>query len=193
MIVILGEGYKVAIEKIKKEKSIETSLFFKETLVDIKNLQRKYEKFYTLKLLDYLSEGKAFLAYNGGKPVIEDLSLHTSISHTRERIAVVLSDFPVGLDMEIISERTLKVASRFISENDALFINPRDVKETTLLWTVKEAVYKLDNALVNFKNDIRITGWHQINKFKGIMKLNDTFTASYFIFENFIITLASNS
>ncbi len=191
MIAIIGGGYKIAIEKIKKEKSVETSLFFMETLSDIKSLQRKYEKYYTIKLLDYLSGGRATLSYKGKKPVIGNLPLNISISHTKERVAVALSSSPTGLDMEIINNRALKIASRFINEKDTMFIDPDDAKDTTLLWTAKEAVYKLDNSLVNFKNDIQITGLHKISKFKGKINLNGTFTAEYFIFENFIITLAT--
>ena len=191
MIILFNDNYKVAIEKIKKEKSIETSLFFinleKE---NIKNLKRKYEKYYTHKLLNYLLKNTKYtVKYNNRKPIIKNKALNISISHTNERVGVALSQNQLGLDMEVISIRTQKLLHRFINEKDKNFINADNIVDTTLLWTIKEATFKLDNSLTNFKRDIYVTNIMRQNKFKGQVEILHKISADYYIFDNFIVTV----
>lgn len=192
MIILFNDNYKVAIEKIKKEKSIETSLFFinleKE---NIKNLKRKYEKYYTHKLLNYLLKNTKYtVKYNNRKPIIKNKALNISISHTNGRVGVALSQNQLGLDMEVISIRTQKLLHRFINEKDKNFINADNIVDTTLLWTIKEATFKLDNSLINFKRDIYVTNIMRQNKFKGQVEILHKISADYYIFDNFIVTVA---
>jgi phosphopantetheinyl transferase len=93
-----------------------------------------------------------------GRPYLEDGSRHFSISHSADMVAAVVSnDCGVGVDLEFITPRVLKVAPRFLgveerhwlSEYPGLmdpitgaFGGPEAMRVCTLLWSAKEAAYK---------------------------------------------------
>ena len=63
-----------------------------------------------------------------------------SISHTRGYAALILSDdSEVGIDIEYRSDRVERIASRFIRPDE----KAETTDEKLLLWSAKEAVYKL--------------------------------------------------
>lgn len=63
-----------------------------------------------------------------------------SISHTRGYVALLLSnDSNVGVDIEYRSNRVVRIAKRFIRPDEVA----DTVDEMLLLWSAKEAVYKL--------------------------------------------------
>lgn len=81
--------------------------------------------------------GKLYLANND--------SYHFSISHTRNMIAVAVSNEPVGVDVEMIRSDNLKIAKRFFTENEIAYIeeNPSGIFERFFeIWTKKEAYLK---------------------------------------------------
>ncbi len=80
-----------------------------------------------------------------GKPVLVNSNYNLSISHTKGYAAIVLSeDIKAGVDIEIPSDRILKVSSRFVSVKEDDFI-PEESRlyYYTLLWSLKEAMYKI--------------------------------------------------
>ena len=77
-----------------------------------------------------------------------------SISHTDTLIAIIISDKKVGIDLEEISNKALKVKSKFLSLNDKIQYNE---DETTLCWCAKETIFKWhQKGNINFKDDIII-------------------------------------
>lgn len=66
--------------------------------------------------------------------------VHISISHCADMAVLVVSDRPIGVDVETLRPQLRKVASRFLSPEEALR-NP-DLPTLMALWTIKEAVYK---------------------------------------------------
>lgn len=76
-----------------------------------------------------------------GKPFIENH--HISISHCKGYVAILLSDHhEVGIDIELRSDRVLKIASRFLREDES-YDKTDDILEA---WCAKEAIYKLQSA-----------------------------------------------
>ena len=66
----------------------------------------------------------------------------------------IISKNKVGLDIEIISEKPLRLTSKFIS-NDSH--NPLSEEKATLIWCCKEAVFKWhQKGNVDFITDIKI-------------------------------------
>lgn len=63
-----------------------------------------------------------------------------SISHSGDYIAISIGNSPQGIDIQIPSPKLNRVASRFISSDDAM--PPSCSDPLLLLWTIKEAVYK---------------------------------------------------
>lgn len=81
-----------------------------------------------------------------GKPYLIDYpEFHFNISHTRNAIAVAISDKPVGIDIERIKDADLNIARRFFTEQEQAYIlcNELDqLKRFYEIWTKKEAYIK---------------------------------------------------
>lgn len=91
-----------------------------------------------------------------------------SISHTLNYVAIALHPTRrVGVDIELIKERALRVAPRFLNEcemaqlpHDSLLLPDGTSARATAIhmaWSVKEAVYKLYSTAVDFRNDIHLS------------------------------------
>lgn len=81
-----------------------------------------------------------------GKPYILNYpNVQFNISHSGEYVVCVISDKPVGIDIQKIDEYKLDVAKRVCNEKELLEIeNSSDrASEFTKLWTQKEAVLKM--------------------------------------------------
>ena len=74
-----------------------------------------------------------------GKPMLNN-GLNISISHTRGYIAIILSETKnVGIDIEYVSDRVEKIASRFMREDESA----DDIISLLVHWCAKETLYKL--------------------------------------------------
>lgn len=74
-----------------------------------------------------------------GKPMLNN-GLNISISHTRGYIAIILSETKnVGIDIEYVSDRVEKIASRFMREDESA----DDIMSLLVHWCAKETLYKL--------------------------------------------------
>ena len=77
-----------------------------------------------------------------------------SISHSKRFITIILSSNKVGIDVQKVNFKALKVASKFIdlTKHESLCKD-----KATLIWSCKECIYKWhQKGLVNFLNDIKI-------------------------------------
>ncbi|KAA5548706.1 4'-phosphopantetheinyl transferase family protein [Adhaeribacter rhizoryzae] len=92
-----------------------------------------------------------------GKPGFEDEAYQISITHSHRHVAVILSvEYKVGIDIEIISPKVLRVADKFMNStesNDAA----GDLHKTLVYWSAKETLYKLySKKQLIFKDNILI-------------------------------------
>ncbi len=93
--------------------------------------------------LDHDVNGKPLLPYH-----------HISISHTKGYLAIMLSErHEVGIDIEYPSERVLKIASRFLREDEQY---ADDAKACLYAWCVKEALYKLQSSFKLTYQEMRV-------------------------------------
>ena len=77
-----------------------------------------------------------------------------SISHTQKFIAIIISDSPVGIDIEKIDERALNTAPKFINLN--LHKNLTN-ESATLIWSAKECLFKLHKkGNLNYIEDLLV-------------------------------------
>lgn len=93
-----------------------------------------------------------------GKPVL-NVPLFISISHTRGYVSMLLSTTDrVGVDIEYRSDRVEQIASRFIRPDE----QAPTVMDKLLLWSAKEAVYKLfsEDRLMFFDMQVLSIGDH---------------------------------
>lgn len=93
-------------------------------------------------------EGFAFTVNPYGKPELAGfLNFHFNISHTRNALAVILDDTPVGIDIERVAQADLKIGARFFTPQEQAYI-VQDGKDQHKcfyeIWTRKEAYIKQD-------------------------------------------------
>ena len=85
-----------------------------------------------------------------------------SISHTKGFAAGIISaETPVGIDIESISPRVLKIEKKFLNPHEfallARFSEQDRIVFASLFWSIKETVYKCwGNGGVDFAEQIRI-------------------------------------
>jgi phosphopantetheine--protein transferase-like protein len=79
-----------------------------------------------------------------GKPYIVDFSGCISVSHSGKYAAVIIGEKPVGIDVEKISPRILKVIERFMSSDEITSVNEVESPDKYYVyWSGKEALHKL--------------------------------------------------
>ena len=100
-----------------------------------------------------------------GSTVKADISapIHISISHTKSFAAVAYHhDAPIGMDIEYISSRVERIASRFTTPDEASYIDAHDEHARQMYhlinWSAKETLYKLFDSpsLAEFKEAFHI-------------------------------------
>lgn len=78
-----------------------------------------------------------------GKPFFENIPVCFSISHSGEIWVCLMSDFNVGVDIQIYKNvRYEKLAQRFFTKNEAEYIKKQGTKSFFEVWTKKEAFVK---------------------------------------------------
>jgi phosphopantetheinyl transferase (holo-ACP synthase) len=108
--------------------------------------KRETEKEATLyvvrKVLE-MPEAKIVYTENG-RPYLEDCSVSVSISHSHDKLALLFSHHSadVGVDVEKVRDKVLKIKERFLSPAELERLERSNVEVYILYWAIKEAVYK---------------------------------------------------
>jgi 4'-phosphopantetheinyl transferase len=146
-----------------------------EKYQQISNLKRKRE-FQNVRLLRNLQIGKKAISYDAiGKPNVKDKKIFISISHSKNYVAFAHDTSPIGIDIEELSPRILKVWSRYLHPEEFAIFDTTSIFELTIAWTIKEALFKLNTKTgIDFKNDLRIKS-KEGNTFLCEMKSEDGF------------------
>ena len=96
---------------------------------------------------EYGIEGQPELIHDkDGKPSLTDYpDIHVSLSHCRVAVACAVSDQPVGIDIETLDHYNEDIARRVMSAEEMRQITsaPEPAVAFTLLWTMKESLFKL--------------------------------------------------
>lgn len=123
----------------------------------ITNPKRKKE-FQYVRHLRNLQIGKEAISYDSrGKPYINNSKVFISISHSKNYVAFAHDTSPIGIDIEELNPRILKVWERFVHREELALFDTTSIFDMTVLWTIKEALFKLStSAGIDFKNDLRI-------------------------------------
>ena len=133
---------------------------------NFKTEKRKKDFLVSRLLLNELDPNQQISYNSNGAPEISN-GKHISISHSKNLVAIIISDKKIGLDIEYISEKPLKLSSKFITGNS---LQDLTKEKATLIWCCKEAVFKWhQKGGVDFIKDITITEFSV--KEKGIITI----------------------
>lgn len=107
-----------------------------------------------------------------GKPIFENINLFFSISHSKNIVAVAISNRPIGIDIQTISPYNEKIARRYFNKTEFAAIEKSNHKDDlfTKYWTKYESQIKLfGSRKTMLENDKKSN-----SKFKTITDLNST-------------------
>jgi phosphopantetheinyl transferase len=167
--MISYKKYKVKDSDILHTKLIEDNKI--ESLIDqlntndinlfslIKSSIRKKEFITTRILLNSYLNNKTSLYYQNSKPILNN-SKHISISHKDHELIIGINDMiPIGVDIEKISDKILKIKSKFCNPKELLELKKNEsIEILTMLWSAKEATFKcLENQENIYLKDISVS------------------------------------
>ena len=135
----------------------------------------------------------------GGKPVLKNNASKFSLSHCNGFSAAIVSDKnEVGIDIEPIHDRVLKVEKKFLNEHELDLLASTGaahrVVYSTLFWSLKEAMFKWwGRGGVDFSRDIEIVEFNADDVGSALMKFakmpDVIFEANYIRYENIWMSL----
>lgn len=136
-----------------------------------------------------------------GRPYLKGHAAHISISHTRGYAAVAYHPHAaIGLDIEHMSSRVKRIASRFTSPDEVTYIAPHDEAARLMYylinWSAKETLYKLYDtpSLVQFKEAFRIAPYQLLPQ--GVLDATvangDEVAVHYHVTPDFVCTWAES-
>ncbi len=190
----IGKDITIGIWKLVENTStLKNSL--KNTNVDFPNFKstkRLNEYLATRCLLKKLLYTTKIEYLKNGKPILTEFpETEISISHSGNFIVIAISKiYILGIDIEKISNKPLKVLSKFLTKQEAKQINNSSLK-ASILWAAKEAMFKLNEVdLKNYANQFSV----QIQENKIICYIEKKEQLSkYLIVGNFILFLVYKS
>ena len=92
-----------------------------------------------------------------GKPSLSNGS-RISITHSHGQMALMVHpEKEVGIDLQVISKKLLKIAKRFMHESELEQWNAGSLRSLHIYWCAKEALYKYASKPgISFKNEMRV-------------------------------------
>jgi len=137
------------------------------------------------------------------KPFLPNEAYHFSISHCGDYAAAIVSrENRVGVDIEMPVEKILRIRHKFVSEAEDSILDPEQsfpvinaedfpVVSTTILWSVKEAVFKwYGDGGVDFREDSRVLRFHPLQEKVSLYfsKKDAELDISYRLFPGLVLT-----
>lgn len=134
--------------------------------------RRKKEFLASRILIQQLIPTEELLYNQAGKPFINNSSKHISISHSADFATVIVSNKPVGIDIEQATRNIDRVATRFLHPDEQHFIAQQKNQQFAkiLFWAAKEAIFKCSEFQgIQFNEQIFIDPFliEKSNKFSG--------------------------
>jgi phosphopantetheinyl transferase len=155
--------YQVLVWKIEEDldffaRAISLSFNESQDFVNISNTYRKLEWLASRYVQRQLVEDSLFKD-EFGKPNLEQQDGFISIAHCKDYAAAIYSrTLAVGIDIEPIHDKVLRISGKFLSPQELDFIDACETtKHVISAWSIKEAIYKwYGKKELSFKNNIKI-------------------------------------
>jgi 4'-phosphopantetheinyl transferase len=149
---------KIALWKIEEDLAFFQSSFANSP--DIPDKNQRLQWYASRYLVSNVLGPKAIIIKDeSGKPVLRNSKLHLSISHTPAFAAVMMHpSAPVGIDIEACTPKVVRIAHKFLREDEVQAIKPEEqIDKLILYWSAKEALYKLyGKGGIEFKTQLLV-------------------------------------
>ncbi len=133
---------------------------------------------------------------NRQEAIGKSITKNISISHSNDFSVIVLSDVNIGADLEILKDKTLKLAPRFMDVSHLENLSKEDeLIKATVVWGVKESVFKIKNEVgISFKDHIFEDDFNLADKKCGVeLRFNnkiERFDIVFDFIENYVFVCA---
>ena len=129
-----------------------------EILAKRKNSKKALEFLCSRLLLRLCKLDPNDLSYNEfGAPILKS-GKFISISHCKNYVTLLLSNQSCGVDIETKRKQILNIKHKFLNPTDINNISVENISDITLIWTLKEAIYKLcQYPGIDFKDQILVS------------------------------------
>lgn len=112
------------------------------------------------------------------KPSIQDSRKHISLSHSRNRAAVIISDVRVGIDIQRQEDKISRIQHKFISLEEHEHIDNDHIDDSYhIFWGAKECMYKAyGKRQIEFKEHMHLYPFKYYNpklEIKGWLRKNN--------------------
>ncbi|NAW52116.1 4'-phosphopantetheinyl transferase superfamily protein [Elizabethkingia argentiflava] len=97
-------------------------------------------------MLHQLLPGYKILYKKNGEPYLEPADYDISISHSFPLVAIAISDRKIGIDLERVQDKILKIKHKFILDEFSFIEDDKEKDYLTAIWCVKESLYKLHHS-----------------------------------------------
>jgi len=128
------------------------SLTYNTDCSHLKSDKRKKEFLACRILLNHFDKNLKISYSKNGSPNLNNHQ-YISISHSGDLVCIIISEKKIGIDVEQISDKSLRLQKKFV--------NPHHTKlnkeKSTVIWCIKEAVFKFHKiGNIDFKKDISV-------------------------------------
>ena len=124
----------------------------------ISSPSRKAEQIAWRTALRALTDTKSDIVYlPSGAPILTNTAQHISVTHNTKWAAVAIGNTKCGIDIELLARNFERIATRYISPEEAQLPESAHPLFKPLLWSAKEAIYKyVATEGVDFIEEIRV-------------------------------------
>ncbi len=145
-------------------------------------------------LIDSLFQKPTEINYDSnGKPYLANDSRHISVSHSHDKLAVIINkDEVTGIDIELIRDKITRIKHKFLSHTE-LQEAGYTVEKLLIYWAAKETLYKIYGLKeVDFIKHLAIDAFTldtkgNINGHITINDLNVTYLLYYELLDEYVL------
>lgn len=139
----------ILVWKYNSNDELNTDLIQKPDIEKVKHYPPK-------KILEYLIIRKMLkckLPYHSiiyeenGEPILTPRDFEISITHSFPYAALAISTKKIGIDIEKVNPKILKIKHKFLNDEELIWTkNENELNYLTIIWTIKESLYKLHHT-----------------------------------------------
>jgi phosphopantetheinyl transferase len=148
---------KIRIDEEKMLEEVSLSSQEKMKYAEMTSKKRRQE-WLTYRVLLSNVLGKEFILeyQSNGKPYLLQPKKNISISHSKEYVAIAIAEKKIGIDIEKIDTRILKLKEKILNSREVNRFVAADERVLHIIWGIKESVYKQQDEEINYLEDIEV-------------------------------------